>query len=122
MSGIAFDMGSNAIYVSLAGILVSLVCLCTELYLLQKHLQYKPIDRDITPNAETEVPLVESIFTFIEGQELWGYVLSFVRVLFMLIINTCLISGILWAKSWNLSSLGLDMFKDCIMLKLSIYK
>ena len=49
--------------------MVSIVCLCTQLFLFQRHLQYKPIDTAITPNAETEVPMVERIFTLIEGQE-----------------------------------------------------
>ena len=70
MSGIEFEMGCNSICISLAGIVVCLVCLCTQLLLFQKHLDYKPIDRGITPNAETEVSMVKNIFTFIEGQEL----------------------------------------------------
>ena len=57
--------------------------------LFPRHLQYKPTDRAITPISENEVPMVENVFTFIEGQELLGYVLSFVSVLFMHIINTC---------------------------------
>ena len=88
MSGIKFEMGSNSICLSLAGIVVDLVCLCTQLLLFQNHLQYKPFNRTIMPNTEIEVPMVESIFTllkarnyelkclvekhfhFIEGQEL----------------------------------------------------
>ena len=88
-------MGGNSICVSLVGRVVSLVCLCTELILFQKHLQYKPIAKAIIPIADTEVPMVENIFTFIEDQELLGYVQSFVSVLFMLTIYICFICSIL---------------------------
>ena len=50
--------------------MVGLVCLHTQLFLFWKHLQYKSIDRANTPNAETEGPMVENVFTFIEGQGL----------------------------------------------------
>ena len=88
-------MGCSSICVSLDGIVDRLVCLCTQFFLFQKHLQYKPTEKAITQIAETEVPLVANIFTFIEGQELLVYVLSFVSVQVMLIIDTCFISQLL---------------------------
>ena len=63
-----FEMVCNSICVSLAGIVDSTVCLITQFFLFQKQSQDKPVDRDIIPNAETKVPMVKSIFTFIEGQ------------------------------------------------------
>ena len=108
-------MGCYSICVSLVGQVVCLVCLHTQLIIFQKDLQYKPIAKAIIPNADAEVPNVENILTFIEEQILLlGYVQTFVNVIFMLKIDICLISGILWAKSCNLSSVRLDRFKDCI--------
>ena len=79
--------------------MVSLVCLCTQLFLFLKHLQYKPIYRAITLIAATGLPIVKNVFSFIKDQELGGYVLSFVSLLFMLKMNTCLISRILLAMT-----------------------
>ena len=110
-------MGCNSICVSLVGRVVSLVCLCTQLSLIQKHLQYKPIAKAIIPIADVEVPMVENIFNFIEDQKLLGSALSFVSVLFMLKIDICFILGILVATFCSLSSVRLDKFKDCINLK-----
>ena len=44
MSDIEFEIGYVSICVLVACIVVSLVCLHTQLFLFQKHLQYKPID------------------------------------------------------------------------------
>ena len=77
MSCNGFEIGSNSICVSLTGRLVSLVCLWTQLFLFQKHLQYKPIDRAIILIAATGGSMVNKVFTFIEDQKLSGYVLIF---------------------------------------------
>ena len=74
----------------------------------------------IIPIADADIPMVENVSTFIEDQKLLRSVLSFVSVLFMLKIDICLISSILLAKFYNLSSMILDRLKDCIKLKLSI--
>ena len=64
--------------------------------------------------------MVENNLTFVNDQKLWGNDLILVNVLFMLITDTCFISDILLAKSCKLSSVRLDMFRDCIRLKLLI--
>ena len=46
------------------------------------------MDKAIKLSADNEVPMVKNVFTFIEDQELWGYVVSFVSLLFKLIIDT----------------------------------
>ena len=117
MSGIGFEISCYSICVSLTGI----VCLYTQLFLFWKYLQYKPVDRAITLSAVIEVPMAKMFLLSIKDQKPWRHVLSFVSVLFMPKIDTCFISKILLAKSWNLSSTRLDMFKDCIKLKLSIF-
>ena len=95
MLGVEFKMCCNSICVSLVGMAVSLVCSHTQLFLFQKHLQYKPIAQDITPIAEAEVPMIENVFTFIDDHELRRYVPSFVSMLFMLLNDINFISGIL---------------------------
>ena len=47
--------------------------------------------------------------------------LSFVYILFILEMNTCLISGILLARAYSLLSVRLNTFRDCIKLKLFEY-
>ena len=74
-------IGCNSVCVLLVGRVRDLLCLCTQLFLFQKHLQYKPIAKAIIPNADAEVPMVETVFTFIEDHRLVGFILSFVNVL-----------------------------------------
>ena len=61
MSGMEIEMGCNSKCVSLAVIVFSLVYLCTQIFLFHKHLQYKQIDKAITPTVETKVPMVEKV-------------------------------------------------------------
>ena len=77
-------IGCNSICTLLVGRVISLACLHTQLILFQKHLQYKSIAKTIITSADTEVPIIGNVFTFIEDQKLLGYVLSFVNVIFML--------------------------------------
>ena len=73
------------------------MCLSTQPFLFEKHLQYEAIDRAIILIAAIGVPMVKNIFTFTEDQKLCRYV-SFVSMLFMLKIDTHFISRILLAK------------------------
>ena len=73
-------------------------------------------------SAAIGVPMVKNILTVIGDQELCGYVLSFISILFMLKIDTCFISGILLAKICNPSSVRLGIFEDCIRLRLFIFR
>ena len=59
--------------------------------------------------------------TLLDDQEVTGIDLSFVKVLLMLNTDICFISGILLARLCNLSSFRLEMFRDCIKQKLSIW-
>ena len=101
ISSNGFEIGSNSMWASLIGRKVSLVCLQTQLYICQKHLQYKPTDRTIMLTATIEVPMVKNILTFTEDQKLCGYVLHFISILFMLKIDTHFISRILLARTCN---------------------
>ena len=65
-------MGYNSTCVSLAGIVVNLACLHTQLFSILKTFAVQTNWPAITQNAEFELPMDESIFTFIEGQELRG--------------------------------------------------
>ena len=120
MSGYGSKISSNSMWAWLTGREVGLVYLHTQVFLFCKNLQYKPIDRAIMLIAAIEVPVVKNILIFIGDQKLCGYVLSFVSVLFMLKIDTCFISRILLAKLYNPLSVRLEIFKDCIKLKLFI--
>ena len=51
---------------------VGLVCLHTQLFLFQKHLQYKPIERVVILTAATGVPMGKNVFSFIEDQNYEG--------------------------------------------------
>ena len=62
MSGMGFEIGCHSICISLTGGLVSLVCLCTQLFSFQKYLQYKPIDRAIILISARGIPMVKNIF------------------------------------------------------------
>ena len=53
-------------------------------------------------------------------QKVGGNDLILVNVLFMLNTDMCFISGILLAMLFKLSSVRLDMSRDCIKLKLLI--
>ena len=60
----------------------SLVCLCTQPFLLQKHLQYKLISNNNIMNMVIEVPVVENNLIFMDDQKLFANYLYFVNVLF----------------------------------------
>ena len=63
------------------------------------------------------VPMVENNLTSVDDQKLCGNNLIFINVLFMLKTDMCFLSGILLAKSCKLSSVRLEVFKDCVRLK-----
>ena len=65
-----------------------------------------------------KVPMVGNNLTSVDNQKLGGNDLIFINVLFMLKTDICFISGILLAKFCKLSSVRLQMFRDCIRLKL----
>ena len=67
-------------------------------------------------------PMVKNILTFMGDQKICGNVLRFVNVLFILKIDMCFISRILLARICNPLSLRLDIFKDCMKLKLFIFE
>ena len=56
------------------------------------------------------------------GQKLGGNDLSFVNILFILKMDTCFNSRILLAKASSPLSVRLDIFRDCIKLKLFIFE
>ena len=56
----------------------------TQLFPFQKHLQYKPIDRNNMMITAIGVPMVENILTFMGDQKLGGNDLRFVNLLFIL--------------------------------------
>ena len=101
---------------------VSPVYLYTQLFSFQKHLQYKPMDRNNMMITAIGVPIVENIWTFRRDQKLGGNDLSFVNVLFILEMDTCFISGILLGKVSSPLSVKLNIFRDCIKLKLFIFE
>ena len=68
------------------------------------------------------VPMVKNNLTFIGDQILGVNDLSFVKVLFMLEMETCFISGNLLARASSLLSMRLYIFRACIRLKLSFFK
>ena len=70
----------------------------------------------------TGAHMVKNSLTFMGDQKLGGKDLSFVNMLFILKIDTNFISGILLAKTFNPSSVRLDVFTDCIKLKLFIFE
>ena len=66
----------------------------------------------------TGIPIVEMNLILLDDQEVVCIDLSFVKVLFMLDMDICFILGILFARLCNLSSFRLEVFRDCIKLKL----
>ena len=70
----------------------------------------------------TGVPIVEMSLTLLDDQEVIGIDLGFVKVFFMLNKDIVSFLGILLARLCSLSSFRLEMFRDCIMLKLSIFE
>ena len=62
-------MGCNSICAPSTGRVVGLVCSHTQLFLFQKHLQYRLIDRAMITIAVTGVLMVENVFLFIEDQK-----------------------------------------------------
>ena len=67
-----------------------------------------------------EMLMVESNFTFMDDQKVGGDDLSFVKVLLMLNTDMCLISSVLLARLFMVSSVVLHISNDCIKLKLLI--
>ena len=61
--------------------------------------------------------LISPTIAVLDDQGGIGIYLSFVKVLFMLNMDKCFISGILGVRACNLSSFRFEMFKDCIKLK-----
>ena len=53
--------------------------LCTQLFPFRKHLQYKPIDRNIMLITATGVPIVKNILTFKGDQKLGRNVQSLLK-------------------------------------------
>ena len=68
------------------------------------------------------VPMVENIWTFMGDQKLGVNDLSSVNILFILEMDTCFISGILLARASSPLSVRLNIFRDCIKLKLFIFE
>ena len=66
--------------------------------------------------------MVENNLTFMDDQKVGGNDLIFIKVLFILNTDMCFILGILLAKFCKLSSVRLEMFRDCIRLKLLILR
>ena len=68
------------------------------------------------------VLMVENILTFMGDQKLGGNDLNLVIVLFILKKDTYFIPGILLAKDSSLLTVRLDIFRDCIKLKVFIFE
>ena len=83
-------------------------------------LQYTIIINTIIIIAIMGVSMVEKSWTFVDDQKVGGNDIILVKVLFILNIDMCFISGILLAMLFSLSSVRLDMSRDCIKLKLLI--
>ena len=67
--------------------------------------------------------MVENILTFMGNQILCGNVLSFINLLFILKIDICFhFQNFVSQKFSNPLSVRLDIFRDCIRLKLSIFE
>ena len=64
--------------------------------------------------------MAENNLTSVDDQKVGGSDLIFIKELFMLNTDMCFIAGILLARFCKLSSVRLEIFKDCIMLKLLI--
>ena len=62
------------------------------------------------------------MLTLMEDQKLDGNDLSFVIISFTLKMDTCFNSEILLAKASSALSVRLDIFKDCIKLKVFIFE
>ena len=68
------------------------------------------------------VHMVICILIFMGHKKLGINDLGFVKEMFILEMETCFISGILLARASSLLSVRLDIFSDCIRLKLSIFE
>ena len=68
------------------------------------------------------VPMVQNDLTFIGDQNIGVNDLNFVKVLFILEMETCFISGILQTRDSSLLPVRLNIFKACLRLKLSSFK
>ena len=78
------------------------MCSCTQLLPVQKHLQYNVIETNNIIITVDGLPMVETNLTFMGDQKLSVNDLSFVKVLFILEMETCFISGIWLARVFNL--------------------
>ena len=92
----------------------------TQPFLFCQHLQYSIITEINMIITVTGVIIVKMNLTPVDNQEVTGIDLSYVKVLFMLNTDKCSILGILGARACNIMSFMLEMFRDCIKLKLSI--
>ena len=92
----------------------------TQPFLYWKHLEYTVIINTNIMIVVIGLLIVGSNLTSVDDQNVGGNDLSLVKVLFMLNTDMCFISGILLAKLFKLSSLRLNMSRDCIKLKLLI--
>ena len=70
--------------------------------------------------AIIRVPIVENSLTSVDDQKVGGNDLIPFKVLLMLNTDMCFISGILLVMLFKLSSVRLDMSRNCIKLKLLI--
>ena len=96
------------------------VYLYTQPFLYQKHLQYTIIINTIIMVVIIGVPMVENSLTSVDDKKVGSNDLILFKVLFMLNTDMCFISGILLAILFKLSSVRLNMSRDCIKLKLLI--
>ena len=61
-----------------------------------------------------------SYLTFVGDQKVGGSDLIFIKLLFILNTDMCFISGFLLARFCKLLSVRLEIFRDCMRLKLLI--
>ena len=108
------------LWFQLAGEVFGPVCFHTQPLLYWKHLQYTVIINANIMIVIIGMPMVENSLTFVDNQKVGGNDLILVKVLFMLNTDMCFISHILLAMLFKLSSVRLDMSRDCIKLKLLI--
>ena len=91
---------------------ISLVYLCAQFFLFWKHFQYKPMDMSNMMITAIGVPM--------RDHKLAVNDLSFVNVLFILEMDSYFILAILLARAPSPLSVRIDIFRDCIKLKLFV--
>ena len=96
------------------------VYLHTQAFLYQKHLQYTIIINTNNVIVVIGVPMLDNNLISVNDQKVDANELFLVKVLFMLNTDMCFMSRILLAMLFKLSSVRLDMSRDCIKLKLLI--